>query len=51
MILDFETACLSQKFDLRDGQRQFGCAGLLLVHQSLVSQFVLRIDFSVKEFN
>jgi hypothetical protein len=31
MISGFETACLSQKIDFRDGQKSFGCAGFLCV--------------------
>ncbi len=31
MISDFKLTCLCQKFDFRDGQRQFGCAGSLCV--------------------
>ncbi len=31
MISDFENACLHQKFDFRNGQKQFGCAGSLCV--------------------
>ena len=31
MISDFETACLHQKFDFRDSQKQFGCTGSLCV--------------------
>ncbi len=31
MISDFETTCLHQKFELRDGQRWFGCASSLCV--------------------
>ncbi len=53
MISDFESACLRQKIDFRDGQKQFGCAvsGWLLVCWSLVSHFYFRIGFSEKEFN
>ncbi len=43
MISDFETACLRQKFDFRDGQKRFGCIGSLCVEVKWVISLLVSI--------